>query len=159
LTPSGMLYVIAAFITRPLHELVHSSVTARLLANRRYLGLSFASWHLVHWPVITGFVLILGPEEFWANFGDFVIPAGTILLVITIMAATSNDRAQRFLGMRLWSAIHTLGLYAIWSWAFTIYLGRLPGEELHNYVYLWLLIGALAFRWIMTARRVLQRAP
>jgi hypothetical protein len=34
------------------------------VANRRYLGLSLAAWHLLHWPIIACFVKILGPSEF-----------------------------------------------------------------------------------------------
>jgi hypothetical protein len=112
----------------------------------------------MHWPILLTALALLGPAEFWEWFGDFAIPAGTILTVITLMAATSTDRAQRFLGMRLWSAFHTVGLYLAWAWSFRIYLQRIPEfADRHDYVYLWLLVGVLAFRWIMAVRRLFKR--
>src|SRR5690349_1415459 len=55
LTPIGFLYFFAAFIARPLHDFVSNRATSWLLANRRYLGLSFAAWHLLHWPILGSF--------------------------------------------------------------------------------------------------------
>ncbi|CAN5686630.1 hypothetical protein BH11MYX1_BH11MYX1_01280 [soil metagenome] len=165
LTPIGMGYFILAFIARPLHDAFHNRVTSWLLVNRRYVGLSFAAWHLPHWPVIVGFVVVLGPSTFWEYFGDFFLPAIAVLSVITLLAATSTDWAQRKLGMKTWSAIHTVGIYAIWVWAMQIYLSRIPAEPetgnpgpgIHDYVFLWLLLGALAFRWLMLAVRLWKR--
>lgn len=151
LTKVSVLVFILVFITRPLHALVQSSATAWLLANRRYLGLSFAAWHLVHWPLLTTLMVLVGPAKFWDMFQSIVIPAGTILLVITLMAATSNNRSRQFLGKPLWSAIHTIGIYAIWAWAFRIYMHKLKHPNVHAYVYVYtgLLVAALLLRWFV----------
>lgn len=148
---------ILVFICRPLHDAVGSSVTAWLLARRRYLGLSFASWHLMHWPILGGLMVLLGPATFWEGFREIAVPAGSVLLVITLMAATSTDGAVRFFGNRIWSTIHTLGLYTVWVWFFHVYADGLDFRGLHGYVYFGLLIAALAFRWIMAGHRLWKR--
>ena len=48
LTKIGIPFFILAILIRPLHQLLHTKWTAWLLANRRYVGLSFAAWHLQH---------------------------------------------------------------------------------------------------------------
>jgi DMSO/TMAO reductase YedYZ heme-binding membrane subunit len=138
LTRIGIAFFIAAFVARPLHDVVGGRATSWLVSNRRYLGLSFASWHLMHWPILACFLGIEGPQGFWEDFGDFFLPAIAILLLITAMAATSTDRSQQWMGMRRWSAFHTVGQYVIWSWAFRIYIRRMPDDaDLHDRVYLW----------------------
>jgi sulfoxide reductase heme-binding subunit YedZ len=122
LTKISFLIFLLAFVTRPLHDLFGNRATAWLLANRRYIGLSFAVWHLIHWPILGSMMYLLGPETFWEYFGDFAIPAGSVLLVITLLAATSNNASQRVLGKRVWSAIHTAGIYVIWGWFFRVYV-------------------------------------
>jgi DMSO/TMAO reductase YedYZ heme-binding membrane subunit len=155
LTKIGFFFFIAVVICRPLDDLLHNSSTSWLVANRRYLGLSFASWHLMHWPILASILVLLGgPTAFWNAFHGFLLPwGGPILLVITIMAATSFDGAQRALGMRLWSAIHTIGLYTIWVFFFKIYVRRLPTAKVYNYWYIGILVGALSLRLLMGARR------
>ncbi|MDB4955138.1 MAG: putative sulfite oxidase subunit YedZ [Myxococcales bacterium] len=157
LTKVSVLVFILVFVTRPLHDLVRSSVTTWMLANRRYLGLSFAAWHLMHWPILGSLMALEGPALFWKYSKDFAIPAGCVLLVISLMAATSSNRAVRFLGKPLWSAIHTVGLYTIWVWFFRVYWLRLPKHEIHGYVNLGLLAAALTFRWAIGARRIMTK--
>jgi sulfoxide reductase heme-binding subunit YedZ len=159
LTKIGVSFFILTILIRPLHQLLHTKWTAWLLANRRYVGLSFAAWHLQHWWIIGATAAIMGWTEFWNDFGDFVVPASIVLSVITLLAITSTDRAVRFLGQPLWKAIHTVGIYVIWSWFMHVYFSRLPNQPVYVYIYMGLLIGALPFRWIMTARaRWMQRS-
>ena len=160
LTKIAFFVFIVVFICRPLHDLVNNSVTSWMLANRRFLGLSYAAWHLMHWPILTTMAILVGPAKFWLLFKTWFIPwGGPILLLITFMAATSSNRAQRFLGKRLWSAIHTIGIYTIWVFFFKVYLRRLPhAKQEYTYVYLGILIGALVFRLLMAASRK-WRAP
>jgi sulfoxide reductase heme-binding subunit YedZ len=154
-----MVYFMLAFVARPLHDVVDARATVWLVSNRRYLGLSFAAWHLLHWPILVCFYRILGPDEFWDDFYDILMPGIVILLVITFMAATSTDRAQRWLGMRTWSALHTIGAYTVWAWAFQIYLQRIPERaDRHDYVYVWALVAVLAVRWIARVKRVIKPA-
>src|SRR5262249_1978228 len=79
---SAPLFILV-FVTRPLHVVVHNSTTAWMLANRRYLGLSFAAWHLMHWPILGSILALVGPAEFWAMYRSFGVPALSVLVVIT----------------------------------------------------------------------------
>ena len=113
----------------------------------------------MHWPILISVCALMGATEFWHAFREILLPSGSMLVLITVMAATSTNRAVRFLGKPLWSAIHTIGVYVIWSQIFSIYVGRLldPVVPLHQYIYLALLVATLLFRWIMTAKRLLTR--
>ncbi|MDB4955299.1 MAG: putative sulfite oxidase subunit YedZ [Myxococcales bacterium] len=158
ITKIGFPFFILTAIARPLHDLIGNPATRWMLGNRRYIGLSFASWHLMHWPILAGMMLVVGPVQFWDDFQDFIIPAGCVLLVITLMAATSNNRSVRFLGKPVWSAIHTIGLYVIGYWFVHVYLSRLEwNKQTYTYVYLGLIFAALAFRWVMTVTRFVKK--
>ena len=160
LTKVSFLVFLLAFVTRPLHDLFGNRATAWLLANRRYIGLSFAVWHLIHWPILGSMMYLLGPATFWQYFGDFAIPAGSVLLVITLLAVTSNNASQRFLGKRVWGAIHTVGVYVIWGWFFKVYvLSKLPRiaafeDKPYVFVYITLMFATMALRLLMAARRL-----
>jgi hypothetical protein len=151
----SMIYFIVAFTARPLNDLLHMRWTGWLQNNRRYIGLSFAAWHLQHFTVFITLTVLMGASDFLESINDVALPAGTILGVIALMAATSTDRAQRWLGMPVWSAFHTVAAYLVWAWAVRVYLQRFPDyADRHDYVYLWLLVGALVIRWIAAAKRI-----
>ncbi|CAN5324712.1 hypothetical protein BH11MYX1_BH11MYX1_34600 [soil metagenome] len=156
LTRVSSLIFIVIFVARPLHDLLGAKWTAWLVANRRYLGLSFAAWHLMHWPILASVLAIQGPATFWKYTHSYLIPATAVLLVITFMAATSTDRAVRWLGKPRWSTLHTIGLYAIWGWMVRNYVVMMHRHQLHLYVHLTLLCAAMAFRLAMAGRRVLR---
>jgi methionine sulfoxide reductase heme-binding subunit len=164
LTKVSYLIFMLAFVARPLHDLFHNRTTAWLVANRRYIGLSFAAWHLIHWPILGSIMWIVGPAKFWAFFGDFAIPAGSVLLVISLLALTSNNASQRFLGKRVWGAIHTAGIYVIWGWFFKVYvLSKLPqitdpAQKPYIFVYVAILFAGMTLRLLMAARRLVKRA-
>lgn len=152
LTRISFLVFMLVFITRPLHDLIDSAWTAWLLANRRYLGLAFAAWHLIHWPILTSMVVLEGPATFWKFTHSYLVPAFCVLLAITFMAATSSNRAVRWLGKRRWSLLHTIGLYAIWLWFVRIYVLMARYQVLHAYIYLGLAAAGLVLRWSMALR-------
>lgn len=160
LTKVSFLIFLLVFVTRPLHDLFGNRATAWLLANRRYLGLSFAAWHLMHWPILGSIMGIVGPATFWELFGGFAIPAGSVLVVISILAATSSNAAQRFLGRTLWGGIHTVGIYVIWAWFGKVYvLGKLVNSpKPYIFVYVTLYFAAMALRLSMAARRLAKKS-
>ena len=127
LTKVGVPWFVLAMICAPLNELFHNSTTKWLYTNRRYIGLSFAAWHLMHWPILISVMVLMGPSEFWDSFAGMLPKAGSVLLVVTLMAATSTDGAVRFLGRPLWNAIHRIGLYTIWIWYLQVLLLPAPG--------------------------------
>src|SRR5690242_17280836 len=83
------------------------------LANRRYLGLSFAASHAVHAAAIAGFAT-LDPVQFHATTGPGMYVLGGLAYVfIALMTATSFDASAAWLGPRLWRRLHWLGSYYI----------------------------------------------
>jgi len=159
LTRIGFWWFVGAWVARPLHDLARNRVTTWMLANRRYLGLSFAAFHLMHYPIMGTIAALRGAGSWWDEYGDFVRPnGGPIMLAITIMAATSWNGAQRVLGKTLWSLIHTLGAYAVWSLFFAVYLSRIDDGvgQPYTYVYLATLVLAMTLRLAMAVRRELR---
>jgi DMSO/TMAO reductase YedYZ heme-binding membrane subunit len=160
LTKVSFLVFMLAFVARPLHDLFGNKTTAWLFANRRYIGLSFAAWHLIHWPILGGIMYILGAKTWWEWFGDFAIPAGSVLIVISILAATSNNLSQRLLGKTGWRVLHTVGVYVIWGWFFKVYvLSKMPniqhvGDKPYVFVYVAIMYAGMLLRLAMAARRL-----
>lgn len=160
LTKVSFLVFMLVFVTRPLHDLFKSSWSAWLLANRRYLGLSFAAWHLIHYPILGAILYLVGPTKFQQFFGEILIPAGSVLLVISVLAITSNNTSQRVLGKRGWRALHTVGVYVIWGWFAKVYviskLPRIadPAQKPYIFVYVAILFAGMVLRLAMAARRL-----
>ncbi|MFN8544051.1 MAG: hypothetical protein U0807_07590 [Candidatus Binatia bacterium] len=103
-----------AFIAAPLRRAWRVPLTAWLLANRRYLGVSFGVSHLVH---LLAILQLTG----WSAAGWFRqagLVVGTIgglgFVVLAAMVATSFDRTAAWLGPRAWSRLHRAGLYYLW---------------------------------------------
>ena len=95
-----------------------------MLANRRYLGVSFAVSHFAH------LVAILG---------------GIAYLFVVAMAATSFDRTAAWLGPRACGRLHTIGVYWIYAIFFVSFVPRAFTSLLYVPFAL-LLLGALGIR-------------
>jgi methionine sulfoxide reductase heme-binding subunit len=103
-----------AFTAAPLARLFPGPFTRWQRANRRWLGLAFASSHAVHAAAIVALAR-LHPDTFDALVPPAALIFGSIGYAFVIaMAATSSDRAMALLGARVWKAIHLTG--AIWLW-------------------------------------------
>jgi methionine sulfoxide reductase heme-binding subunit len=108
---ASLVLFLAAFIASPLHAVWPSRVTRWLVENRRYLGVSFATSHTIHFAAIIGLTR-MAPER----------PGLAVLLVgglgyafIVAMAVTSFDTTAAWVGPRRWKMLHTCGVYYIWS--------------------------------------------
>jgi sulfoxide reductase heme-binding subunit YedZ len=86
-----------------------NSFTNWCVANRRYLGLSFALAHIVHFGALSLLIIVTDtePELITIIFG------GSAYLFVVLMALTSNDKSVQLLGAN-WSRLHTYGGYYIW---------------------------------------------
>ena len=135
----------AAFRLRP------GEATRWLLANRRYLGLSFAASHFLHLAAIVGLVRRY-PTSFWSDTDPTAIAVGGIGYVfVAAMAATSNDASVAWLGTRRWHLLHLVGAYWIWQIFLITYALGSPQAPL-KLIPVGLLLLALAMR-IATRRR------
>jgi sulfoxide reductase heme-binding subunit YedZ len=86
-----------------------NDVTRWCIANRRYLGLSFALAHAVHFGALSMVMIVtdVEPELVTIVFG------GSAYVFVVLMALTSNDRSVQLLGAN-WSRLHSVGGYYIW---------------------------------------------
>ncbi len=114
---------LAAFVASALRRAWRSPTTAWLLANRRYLGLSFAVSHGLHLAAILALYHWSG-RELVAGSGTIVTVLGGFgYLLLAAMAATSFDGAVLRLGVRRWRLLHTVGMYYLW---FVFSVGYVP---------------------------------
>jgi hypothetical protein len=91
-----------------------SRVTAWLLANRRYLGVSFAVSHLLHLAVIV--TLFGGFAGVAANTDTPTLVLGGLgYVAVLALLATSFDTTAAWLGPRRWQRLHTAGVWWIWG--------------------------------------------
>ena len=103
-----------AFAASSLLRLLPSQATLWLCSNRRQAGLLFAWSQLLH---LLG-LLALGqwyPDPFFIHLSAVTLAGGGLAYFFTFaMAATSNDRAVRWLGHRRWQRFHQIGSWWIW---------------------------------------------
>jgi methionine sulfoxide reductase heme-binding subunit len=103
-----------AFTAAPLARLFPGPFTRWQRANRRYLGLAFASSHAVHAAAIAALAQ-LHPETFAELVPRAALIFGSVgYFFVIAMAATSSDRAVALLGPRAWKALHLTG--GLWLW-------------------------------------------
>ena len=142
-------FLMLAYIARPLKQLF--GIGDVLIRHRRYLGLSMALAHTVHffcvWAVVAWHDLPL--EVITVLFGA---PA---FLLMWAMAATSNDASMRRL-KKNWKRLHTLGLHYLWVIFMQSFVGRVGADDPY-YLYLILTLLGLAGLglrvWAYWARR------
>src|SRR5262249_34077157 len=135
----------AAFRLRP------GEATRWLLANRRYLGLSFAASHFLHLAAIVALVRRY-PASFWSDTDPSAVAVGGIGYVfVAAMAPRSNDASVAWLGARRWHLLHLVGAYWIWQIFLITYALGSPQAPL-KLIPVGLLLLVLAMR-IATRRR------
>jgi sulfoxide reductase heme-binding subunit YedZ len=121
----------AAFIAAALHRAWPGPVSRWMLANRRYLGVSFAVSHLAHLLAIlalSGWSLARAA----AAAGPAAIVLGGLAYVfLAAMTATSFDRTAAWLGPRAWSRLHTTGVYVLWTVFFASFAPRVTESALY----------------------------
>jgi DMSO/TMAO reductase YedYZ heme-binding membrane subunit len=104
---------LSTFVAAALRHHWPSAASRWLLANRRYLGVSFASVMLLHLGGITSLVLL--EPLFSEERGVFTVAAGGVgYAFLFAMAATSFDGAVKRLGPAAWGRLHRLGTYYVW---------------------------------------------
>jgi DMSO/TMAO reductase YedYZ heme-binding membrane subunit len=122
-----------------------------LLANRRYLGVSFAVSHALH----LGAILVVASR--WPRAPIVVVgnaPGMAAYAFILAMAVTSSDRAVAWLGARRWRVVHTVGLYVIWAAFFFTYLPHARADRAY-----WPIVALLAIALVLRFTPPLGRAP
>lgn len=87
-----------AFVAAPLRRAWRSDASAWMLANRRYLGVSFAVSHVLHLLAILA-LYDWSPSRFVAKTGAAALVGGGLgYAFVVALAATSFDGAVAWLG-------------------------------------------------------------
>jgi DMSO/TMAO reductase YedYZ heme-binding membrane subunit len=91
-----------------------SPATAWLLANRRYVGVSFAVSHLLHGAAIV--TLFGGFRGIVAHTAAPTLVLGGLgYVALLALLATSFDTTAAWLGPRRWQRLHTAGVWWLWT--------------------------------------------
>jgi len=104
--------LLVIFVARPLQQLFATPATARLLKNRRLLGVAFAGIHTAHLALIIYRVNQVPDDSFNALEN---LPGAATYLVIYLMLITSFDAPARAIGHKAWKILHKVGLYLLFG--------------------------------------------
>ncbi len=133
-TPEGVSALIAysvrwsvpwlylAFAASALHRLFASAWSQWLLRNRKFLGLSFATG--MAWQVAFILTLLGWHREYYLTEVYVMRDAieGLVGYVFLLaMTLTSFKTWRRRMTPRYWRLLHTLGIYYLWAYAFSVY--------------------------------------
>jgi DMSO/TMAO reductase YedYZ heme-binding membrane subunit len=108
----SFLFFLPVYLASSARRLWPSDTTRWLLRNRRYLGLSFFVAHGLHLDAIFLMDTLQG-DAFRIELPT-LLAGGLAYLLVTAMAATSSDRAVKWLGRQRWSRLHRFGIHYIW---------------------------------------------
>lgn len=150
---TSLVFFLAAFVASSLRALSRTPATAWLLANRRYIGVSFAISHAIH---LIGILMVVALSPDFSRSTTTLIFGGLGYVWLFAMAATSFDAAVSWLGRRRWHLLHQGGMYYLWFIFLISYLPRALMESAWYAIPTLALLGALGLR-IAAHRR--QRRP
>jgi sulfoxide reductase heme-binding subunit YedZ len=147
---TSILFFLAAFAASSARVFWRTHTTKWLLANRRYVGVSFATSHTVH---LLGIVMVALLDPAFELSITTLIFGGFAYVLMYAMAATSSDRAVEALGLRRWRLLHKTGMY--WNWAiFTISYGpRMAVESAWYAIFVVPLLAVVGLRFAAWQRQ------
>jgi hypothetical protein len=140
---TSLLFFLAAFVASSLRALWRTPATAWLLANRRYIGVSFATSHAIH---LVGIIMVATLSPAFSRGVVTLLFGGLGYVLLFAMAATSFDGAVAWLGRRRWQRLHRTGMYYLWFIFAISYLPRALLESAWYGIPSLALLGALALR-------------
>tara|TARA_B100000405_G_C16597835_1_gene379270 strand:- start:142 stop:753 length:612 start_codon:yes stop_codon:yes gene_type:complete len=138
-----------AFVASSVQRLWPSSLTQWMLQNRRWIGLSFASSHAIHLALIIAMSIDF-PDPFLSQqpAGKWLL-GGVGYLFVALMAMTSTNAAQRWMGMKNWKRLHLVGSYWLWAQFALTYVSHVKKGPANFYLpFLGFTLALLVIRWI-----------
>jgi DMSO/TMAO reductase YedYZ heme-binding membrane subunit len=133
---TSLAFFLAAFVASSVRALWRTPFTAWLLANRRYIGVSFAASHTIH---LLGIVAVAALSPDFSRGAATLLFGGLGYVLLFAMAATSFDGAVTRLGRRRWQRLHKTGMYYLWMLFVLSYVPRAVVES----AWYWLLAAPL----------------
>jgi sulfoxide reductase heme-binding subunit YedZ len=144
-------WLVAAFLASSLARLWPGNFTRWLLANRRYLGLTFSAGMAWHLSVVTYFLSTFGNH---LETRDLTLDVIGLLFLIA-MTLTSFPTFRGRLSPSNWRRLHTVGVYVLWALPTFFFLEDYV--ELHEPVYAGAAIALLiAFALRVTGRIIVR---
>lgn len=145
---TSCILFLSAFVASSLRKLWSSPLSAWLLKNRRYLGLSMAVSHTYHAIALFGlWVVTSGAAPQLGSLGTF----GYVLLIA--MTVTSFKRPAAWLGKRGWKILHTTGIHFLWLGLLFEYSVKLPKSILIYSPFAILLVLAMVLRLLASRKQ------
>ena len=138
-----------AFVASSVQRLWPSSLTQWMLQNGRWIGLSFASSHAIHLALIIAMSIDF-PDPFLSQqpAGKWLL-GGVGYLFVALMALTSTNTAQRWMGMKNWKRLHLVGSYWLWAQFALTYVSHVKKGPANFYLpFLVFTLALLVLRWI-----------
>ena len=131
---SSLILFGIAFTASSIESLWPSSISRWSLRNRRWIGLSFAASHFIHLALIIS-ISVWFPEPFLReqSLGQWMF-GGLAYVFVFLMALTSTDRAQHWMGMKNWKRLHFIGGHWIWTVFLLTYLKHVKEGPLWFYL-------------------------
>jgi hypothetical protein len=138
---TSTILFLSAFVASSLHKLWSTPLSAGLLKNRRYLGVSMAVSHSYHAIALFGLWFVT------SGAAPHLDPLGTFGYVLLIaMTVTSFERPASWLGKRGWKILHTTGMHFFWLGFLFEYSFKLPKSMLIYSPFVILLVLAMVLR-------------
>ena len=142
-----------AFVASSVQRLWPSSLSHWILQNRRWIGLSFASSHAIHLALIIAMSFDF-PDPFLSeqSAGKWLL-GGVGYLFVALMALTSTNKAQRWMGMKHWRRLHVIGSYWLWAQFALTYVSHIKQGPAGFYApFLVFTLALLVIRWVGHAK-------
>lgn len=141
---TSLLFFGLAFSASSLRLFWKTDASKWLLAQRRYLGVSYAVSHAIHAAALVALYQV--SIEFSSTLDMLTLVGGGGAYAFTLaMALTSSDAAFRALGRSAWHRLHLIGGWYIWIIFAQSYLPR-AFESLAYWPYAAPVLGILALR-------------
>jgi hypothetical protein len=138
---TSCILFLSAFVASSLHKLWSTPLSAWLLKNRRYLGISMAVSHTYHAIALFGLWIVTSGAAPSSN------PLGTLgYILLFAMTVTSFKRPAAWLGKRGWKILHSTGMHFFWLGLLFEYSSHLPKSMLIYSPFVILLVLAMMLR-------------
>jgi hypothetical protein len=145
---TSTILFLSAFVASSLHKLWSTSLSAWLLKNRCYLGISMAVSHTYHAIALFGLWFVT------AGAAPHLDPLGTFGYVLLLaMTVTSFNRPAAWLGKRGWRILHNTGMHFFWLGFLFEYSFKLPKAMLIYSPFVILLVLAMMLRLVASRKQ------
>lgn len=110
---SSLVLFAPVYLARPAQQLWRNAITKWLLAERKWVGLSFAVSHTFH---LCGILVFAASdyEGFAAGRSIATAAASAALLLIAAMVVTSIESVKARMSRASWKRLHQVGIHSVW---------------------------------------------